>query len=120
MTLHARQPAPQGCFSPVREVCSLILNSESPKSPAHPVWGTEGQLQVPWGPGIASGSHSLGVPAGTGAWSCSALPCPSPASLLCLLPQTPPREGVCGAWSIPALPASSEGPGQGDTHQKWG
>lgn len=33
VTLHARQPAPQGCLSPVREVYSLILNSGSPKKP---------------------------------------------------------------------------------------
>lgn len=58
VTLHARQPAPQGCCSPVREVFSLILNSGNPKSPAHV------PTLLPGSPSLGHGGASSRFPDG--------------------------------------------------------
>lgn len=117
---------PQGCFSPIREVYSLIFNAESPKRPAHvptlllgsPSSGHGGAAQGTLGTRHRFGEPQLWGPNRLRQRRCSpSRPAPRPASLL---PRMPPRAGVRGARSIPTLPASSEGPEQGNTPQKQG
>lgn len=103
MTLHARQPAPQGCFSPGREVCSLILNSGSPKSPTllpgSPGLGHRGAARGALGTRHRSReprpeAEAPRFPNRSGSGMLRSQSGPSPASLLWLLPQTLPRTGV--------------------------